>query len=1341
MVWANNSGGSTVAYLNMTVNDQLPTLSYSPSTLVLTINNQSSDLPLNATLTGPGEIITWEINATLPAGLNFGTSNGTIWGIPTVLQTTATTYTIWANNSGGSTSATITITINDEAPGPFEYIPENNTWTNNSYVNIGPSFINQTSGNGSTWSLSLPQTDYAVVVGDVVYLTGAYIPFSGDEFYAFNTSNGTAWDPNPTWYLENGSTFGHRTFNHGRSMSYLIGDVIYFDAECNISWCDQFGVELWAYNTSNNSGWLVKEINTVNINNLNFNSNPGERFSTLIGDTIYFSANSGNASLGVELWAHDTSNGTTWRVGHTNTTGLPSTSAWPLGRNLGVIDDTFYFQAWGSGGNGLWAYNTSNTTMWRTDISSGVTSSNPGKCMALVVGDTLYFDADGGYTGRELWAHNHVNQTSWLAKDFRTTNYNSQLRDGNPGCSQTTRSTAVLYEDTIYLVAMDQSIGLHLFAYDTSNHSSWPVVGTNNYYAGQNLLTVIGDTIYFDAPKSGLPYVNRQLWAHDTSNKTSWIVHDFSPSGGQGISKQLMVVGDTIYFRACGYANCVPAGLWAHDTSNQSTWLVENGSSGDGTNFFVDGTLYTHTGNCNGYSPGCTLGYNLLSINYQTNTGGNVTTWAINGSLPSGLSFGTNNGTIYGTPTELWTQTSYMVWANNSGGSSVAYLNITIVDDLPTLSYAPSTLVLTINNQSSDLPLNASLAGAGIITSWEINATLPAGLNFGTSNGTIWGIPTVLQTTATTYTIWANNSGGSSSATITITINDEAPGPFEYIPENNTWTNNSYVNIGPSFINQTSGNGSRWSVSLPNTEFAVVVGDVVYLTGEYLIYSGDKFYAFNTSNGTGWDPNPTWYLENGSTSVYATYNHGRYMSYLIGDVIYFDANWAGGAVDLWAYNTSNNSGWLVKDINTVNTNQNYNSNPGELFSTLMGDTIYFSADSGNASLGVELWAHDTSNGTTWRVGHTNTTGTLPSTNYLTSYGRDLGVIDDTIYFQAWGSGGDGMWAYNLSNTTMWRIDISSGVTSSSPGECMALVVGDTLYFDADGGYTGRELWAHNHANQTSWLVKDFKTSNYHAQFRHGNPGCNIALLIGDTIYLTASTNNDGNDIFAYNTSNHSVWVAVDIPIICPSCSFNSGNPGQEMAVVVGDTIYFDAMDEYVQVSQNGWSSTGRKLYAHDTSNGSTWKVYDFSPFGTQGVADLVMAVGDTIYFAADDTGPGVQGLWAHDTSNQSTWMVENGSSGLSWGHPGSGTNFFINGTLYTSLGNCNSYSPGCNAGYNLLSINYQTNTGGNVTSWAINGSLPSGVTFNTQTGVLSGTPTELWPQTSYMVWANNSGGS
>ena len=39
---------------------------------------------------------------------------------------------------------------------------------------------------------------------------------------------------------------------------------------------------------------------------------------------------------------------------------------------------------------------------------------------------------------------------------------------------------------------------------------------------------------------------------------------------------------------------------------------------------------------------------------------------------------------------------------------------------------------------------------------------------------------------------------------------------------------------------------------------------------------------------------------------------------------------------------------------------------------------------------------------------------------------------------------------------------------------MAAVVGDSLYFDADGSTHGRELWAHNHANQTTWMVKIWK---------------------------------------------------------------------------------------------------------------------------------------------------------------------------------------------------------------------------------------------------------------------------
>lgn len=51
-----------------------------------------------------------------------------------------------------------------------------------------------------------------------------------------------------------------------------------------------------------------------------------------------------------------------------------------------------------------------------------------------------------------------------------------------------------------------------------------------------------------------------------------------------------------------------------------------------------------------------------------------------------------------------------------------------------------------------------------------------------------------------------------------------------------------------------------------------------------------------------------------------------------------------------------------------------------------------------------------------------------------------------------------------------------------------------------------------------------------------------------------------------------------------------------------------------------------------------------------------------------------------------------------------------------------------------------TVSGGTVTGWSISPSLPSGLSFNTSTGVISGTPSVLSSQSSYTVTASNSGG-
>jgi hypothetical protein len=47
------------------------------------------------------------------------------------------------------------------------------------------------------------------------------------------------------------------------------------------------------------------------------------------------------------------------------------------------------------------------------------------------------------------------------------------------------------------------------------------------------------------------------------------------------------------------------------------------------------------------------------------------------------------------------------------------------------------------------------------------------------------------------------------------------------------------------------------------------------------------------------------------------------------------------------------------------------------------------------------------------------------------------------------------------------------------------------------------------------------------------------------------------------------------------------------------------------------------------------------------------------------------------------------------------------------------------------------NTGGTATGWGIFGTLPAGLTFNSTTGVIAGTPTAVTASASYIVWASS----
>lgn len=158
-----------------------------------------------------------------------------------------------------------------------------------------------------------------------------------------------------------------------------------------------------------------------------------------------------------------------------------------------------------------------------------------------------------------------------------------------------------------------------------------------------------------------------------------------------------------------------------------------------------------------------------------TNSGGAANSYSVAPALPAGLSLNLTTGVISGTPTAVAAQATYTVTASNAGGNGSASLNITVNDIAPSgLSYSMSTAVYAAGVAiSPDLPSWSSAGGTP--TGFTVTAgTLPQGLALDPVTGILSGTPTA-QTPQANYTITASNTGGNTSATLTITVIPQAP--------------------------------------------------------------------------------------------------------------------------------------------------------------------------------------------------------------------------------------------------------------------------------------------------------------------------------------------------------------------------------------------------------------------------------------------------------------------------------------------------------------------------------------------------------------------------------------
>ena len=215
-------------------------------------------------------------------------------------------------------------------------------------------------------------------------------------------------------------------------------------------------------------------------------------------------------------------------------------------------------------------------------------------------------------------------------------------------------------------------------------------------------------------------------------------------------------------------------------------------------------------------------------------------------------------------------------------------------------------------------------------------------------------------------------------------------------------------------------------------------------------------------------------------------------------------------------------------------------------------------------------------------------------------------IGNRLYFQGNMMGDRFLWIYDIDLEQFW----SPAGSPTAPN--WLTVMGTRIYFEASDNGNGNELWAYETTNETYWQVADIYGS--------GSGHANHITAVGTRLYFEASSANSGYELWVHETTNDSTWIVAHINL--------NGASYPDYMTPIGTRLYFSAT--------NGID--GRELWVHETTNDSTWQVAEIRNGGGSSSPFDLTVVGTRLYFGAND-GNTDDELWAHETTNESTWQV------------------------------------------------------------------------------------------------------
>gem|GEM_PF-6587783 len=742
-VTASNSGGMTTTSVTITVNDVAPLIAYTPAAYTLT--KGAAIAVITPTSTG-GAVVSYSVTGLLPTGLSLDALTGVISGTPTALQTTPISYTVTATNSGGSADATVSIAVNDVAPSSLAYSPSTYVFTKGQASTTATPTWSGGPLTGCTATPALP-TGLSVNPADCTV--------SGTP---------TVLSTSPATYTVTAANSGGTTT---ASVTITVNDVAPVIAYSPAAYTFTKGASMATAAPTSTGGAVVSYsiAGTLPLG-LSFDTVTGVLSGTPtvlqtspVSYPVTATNSGGSATASVTITVNDAAPVIAYSpAAYTFTKGAPTATLAPASTGGAVV-----------------SYSVSGTlpTGLTFDGATGIISGTPTALQTTPVSYTVTATNSGG---------------SATASITLTVNDVAPVIAYAPAAYAVTKGAAIAAITPIntggavvsYSISGTLPAGLG-FDTVTGTISGTPtalqttplsctITATNS---GGSSTASVSITVNDAAPviaytPASYTFTKGTVIAPITPASTGGAVVSYSIAGAlpAGLS----------FDTATGIISGTPTVLQTPSASYTITATNSGGSTSTGLSIAVNDVLpvIAYTPTAYAFNKGT-----AIPPITPASTGGAVVSYSIAGTLPAGLSFDTATGVLSGTPTVLQTTpVSYTVTATNSGGTDTATLSIVVKDALPIIAYVPAAYAFT---QGTPITAVTPTSTGGAVTSYSLSGALPAGLTFSSFTGVISGTPTVLQTTPVTYTVTASNSGGSTTASVSITVNDVAPSNLAYL--------------------------------------------------------------------------------------------------------------------------------------------------------------------------------------------------------------------------------------------------------------------------------------------------------------------------------------------------------------------------------------------------------------------------------------------------------------------------------------------------------------------------------------------------------------------------------